>query len=493
MRRSIYLHGGTVLDGSGAAGVRADMLLSEGRIAEIGIFQPPADAELVNCSGLTITPGFIDAHSHSDLQVLERRPEKVRQGVTTQVVGNCGFSPYPAILEHRAELHEFANGIFCGSDDWGWPTAADYLAHVTACAAEHVLSLVGHGSLRIAQAGHRGGALEERDVDAMEQLLDDALSGGACGFSTGLMYAPGESAPPEELERLVKRVARHGKVYATHMRNYSGHLVQAVEEQLELARHTGCRLQISHFQAVGKKNWPEQRRALDVIERARASGLDVAFDCYPYTCGSTVLTQILPQWALAGGLEALLERLADPQQRARIATATLHKMDHEWTDLSLSSAQADPTLIGLTIAEIATARQRDPMEVVFDLLAENEGAVNILERNQSQENLRESLSHPLAIVISDGFYVKGRPHPRLYGTFPHFLGSIVRDLRWLCLPDAVHKITGAPAERFQLARRGLLRPGFSADVTVFDAGAIASPASYLDPEQPPRGIHHVFN
>lgn len=492
MKRAIHLQHGSVLDGTGTPAFDSDVLLLDGRIAEIGSFNPPNDAEIIDCSGLTIAPGFIDAHSHSDLQVLERRPEKIRQGVTTQVVGNCGFSPYPAINAHRAELHEFANGIFCGSGDWGWKTSSDYLQDVAAASTEHVLSLVGHGSLRIAQAGLRNGALGESDLDAMEQMLTDALTGGACGFSTGLMYAPGESAPFLELERLLKVVARHDKIYATHMRDYARNLVAAVQEQLELAQRTGCRLQISHLQAVGKRNWPEQRRALDLIEHARQAGVDVAFDCYPYICGSTVLTQILPQWALEGGITVLLQRLADVQQRALIANATLEKLDHEWSDLSISSAACDDAVVGLTVAEIATSRGRHPMDTIFDLLIENEGAVNILERNQSEENLRESLAHELSIVISDGFYVKGRPHPRLHGTFPLLLGTMARDRGWLSLPDAVRKITSAPADRFQLRNRGRIAKGHLADVTVFDAIAIASPASYVAPEQPPIGIHHVF-
>jgi dihydroorotase/N-acyl-D-amino-acid deacylase len=440
-----------------------------------------------------VAPGFIDGHSHSDLQVLEGRPEKLHQGVTTEVVGNCGFSPYPAGADRKA-LYEFANGIFCGGDQWGWKSAREYLEAV-ARAGNRAVSLVGHGTLRIAVAGSRGGALENRQVEAMERLLDECLAAGACGFSTGLMYAPGESAPREELERLLRVVARRGKVYSTHMRSYGRNLVAAVEEQVALARVTGCRLQISHLQAAGKKNWSLQGPALERIERARHEGVDIAFDCYPYTYGSTVLTQILPQSALAGGNQAMLARLRDPEQRARVVAGTLEQLDHEWSDIIISAVAAPEwkEVVGSNIADLAARRGRPPAETMMDALLENHAAVNILERNQSEENLRRTLTHPLSIVISDGFYVKGRPHPRLYGTFPELLGRTCRELGWMSLPAAVHKITGAPAERFKLAKRGRVARGMTADITVFDPARVQSRATYESPEQRPEGILHVFS
>ncbi|MEO7143550.1 MAG: amidohydrolase family protein, partial [Bryobacteraceae bacterium] len=476
--KSILLRGAALLDGTGAPATNGDVLVIGDRIAEFGRFEAPADAEVVDCRGLTIAPGFIDAHSHSDLQVLERRPEKILQGVTSEVVGNCGFSPYPAAGD-AAALHEFANGIFHGGGGWGWPSARAYLEDTSKGSGyTHAASLAGHGSLRIAQVGHRLGALAASELDALAGSLDQSLDGGACGFSTGLMYSPGASAPFEELERLCSVVARHGKIYATHMRSYSSGLLDAIDEQIALARRTGCRLQISHLQAVGKKNWPMQERALERIEQARDAGLDIAFDCYPYIYGSTVLTQLLPQWALGGGTDGLLARLADARERAKIAAETLAAFEYAWTDLSISAVHSPENagLVGLSVASIAQLRSREPIEVVLELLAEERGAVNILERNQSEENLRQTLTHPLSVVISDGFYVNGRPHPRLSGTFPFLLGHVVRRFGWLNLAEAVRKITDAPARRFGFTHRGRLARGYFADLTVFDADAIDSPA-----------------
>ncbi len=490
----ILFTGGQVVDGSGAEPAPAEVLIEGERIAAVGRIRS-ADARRVDCTGLLVAPGFLDGHSHSDLQVLEGRPEKLRQGVTTEVVGNCGFSAYPTGA-HAPEVREFANGILCGDGAWGWASAAGYLAAVEtrACTGPGVLSLVGHGTLRISQVGLRQGPLAARDVEAMAAVLDDALASGAAGFSTGLMYAPGSSAPPEELEALCRVVARRGKVYATHIRGYFGDVLNAIDEQLELARRTGCKLQISHLQVVGRGNWPLQARALEKIERARGEGIDVAFDCYPYTAGSTVLTQILPQRALEGGAERLLERLRDPAGRARIARETVERLVWDWRDILISALGSGerPEAVGRSIADLAAETDRPPIETALDLLEAEHGAVNMISFNQSEENLRRTLAHPLSTIISDGFYVKGRPHPRLAGTFPRFLGTFVREQKLMPIGEAVRKITRAPADRFGASGIGRIEPGAFADITVFDAATIGSPADYQQPELPPTGIHAVF-
>jgi dihydroorotase/N-acyl-D-amino-acid deacylase len=489
----IVLLNGFLFDGSGTPPIKGNILIDGDRIAGIGSSHPP-DSTTLDCTGLAIAPGFIDLHSHSDLQVLEDRMEKVKQGVTTEVVGNCGFSPFPQNGDPRT-LHEFGSGILGRADNWGWTTAADYLEAIgNSCTKLHVAPLIGHGSLRIAIAGLRQDALSTKELDRMSGLLEDALDAGCPGFSTGLMYAPGSSAGKEELELLIKVVARKGKLYATHMRSYSSGLVDAVQEQLDLARTTGCRLQISHLQAAGRANWDLQKPALDKIETARSQGLDVEFDIYPYQCGSTVLTQWLPQWALDGGTENLLQRLADGATRKRLIYEVAQSNAQLWTDITISAVATDQNahLVGRTIAEIAELRSGDPAETVLDLLIAEHAAINVISFNQSEANLRELITHPLCSIISDGFYVEGKAHPRLYGTFPELLGTVVRDKAWLSLPEAIHKITGKPAGRLNLRNRGLLKKDYFADLTVFDPRHIASRSTYETPAMDPLGIAKVF-
>lgn len=484
---------GTVVDGSGREPFPADILVDGDRITRIGAGIEAPDARRIDCTGLTLAPGFIDSHTHSDLQVIEGRTDKLRQGVTTEVIGNCGFSAYPPA--HRQEdLRSFANGIFCGDDGWGWTSSEKYLLAIQQSRTANVVSLVGHGSLRIAVAGPRQGPLTETEICSMESLLEEAFAAGAAGFSTGLMYAPGSSAPTAELERLCRVTARAGKIYTSHIRSYFSKLVDAVDEQLELARRSGGRLQISHLQAVGAANWPLQQAALDRIEEARSAGIDVEFDCYPYVAGSTVLTQALPQSALDGGVPALIERLRDPAARRAIYDELNRIIPWRWSDIYISSVASDKnkTAIGRNLQELADSKGKSPADVALDLLLEEEGDVNMLCFNQSMENLQVTLTHPCSTIISDGFYVKGRPHPRLHGTFPLLLGTFTRERGWLTIQQAVHKITGKPAERYSLKDRGLLAPGYIADLVGFRADTVDSPATYENPTLAPLGIEFVY-
>jgi len=491
------LKSGTIVDGTGAAPFLGDVIISLDRIVSVGEARSGVSAastniecEIIDCKGYVIAPGFIDAHSHSDLQVLENCTEKLLQGVTTEVVGNCGFSAYP-LPDNPQVLRDFANGIFCGNNSWGWNSASEYLASASRSRVSTVVSLVGHGSLRIKVAGDTSRALTNRELDGMTRLLDEALQQGATGLSSGLMYSPGSGASPEELTALCRVVARRGGVYTTHMRSYSAGLIEAVREQISIAEASGCRLQISHLQAAGEDHWPLQQRALEAIEQAFARGVDVGFDVYPWLAGSTVLTQVLPQAALDGGIAKLLSRLTDSVQRESIRREI--RPEARWSGVVITSVANDAaSLVGKSVQEIANARGIDPESAVLDILLRQEGDVNIVEHCQSTENLHALLTHPLGIVVTDGVYTKGRSHPRLYGTFPLLLGDIVRKRKWLSLEEGVHKVTGKPSATFHIEGRGRIEKGHVADMTVFDPQTIHTEASYERPDVVPSGIKSVW-
>ncbi|SEG67256.1 dihydroorotase/N-acyl-D-amino-acid deacylase [Bryocella elongata] len=479
-------------DGTGAPPISADVLVEGGLISAIGSFPDASHHDILDLHGAALAPGFIDLHSHSDLQVLENRLEKTRQGITTEVVGNCGFSPYPC-GHHAAQLAAQNEGILHGATCFSG--AADYLAEARKLShLVHTESLIGHGALRTAVLGEDANTTASPRLADLEAELDRALAEGAIGFSTGLMYAPGSQAPFAELEALCRIVARHNKLYTTHMRSYSWELLESIDEQLELARRTGCRLQISHLQAVGRDNWPKQHEALARIERARDEGIDVAFDCYPYLAGSTVLTQLLPQDTLSGGLPGLLKLLSSSSGYARLEAHLRDETAQAWSDIFLSSLHSDANraLIGRDLASIAIDRNTSPERVVLDLLREEDGRINIVAFNQSDENLRALLTHPLSSIITDGFYVSERPHPRLAGAFPTFLGEYTRQRGWLHLETAIRKITSQPAERLGLHDRGRIAPGAIADLVAFDPATIGSPATYDHPTAAPVGILHVI-
>ena len=488
----LLLKNGLLYDGTGAAPFPADVLVDGDRIVSIGPVDAAPRAEILDVAGLAVAPGFIDIHSHSDLQVLENRKEKTRQGITTEVVGNCGFSPYPCGRHApllAAQNEGILHGITC------FDGVAEYLESVHRHSLlVHTESLIGHGALRTAVLGADANSPQLRKLPELTAELDRALTEGAIGFSTGLMYAPGSEAPFEELEALCRVVARHSKLYTTHMRSYSWELLESIDEQLELARRTGCRLQISHLQAVGRDNWSKQPEALQRIEQARDEGIDVAFDCYPYLAGSTVLTQLLPQSSLASGLDGLMNLLADPTECAALVAWLSEETAQAWTDIFVSSlhTEANRSLIGLHLAAVAQAFGTSPEQAVLDLLRTEHGRVNIVAFNQSEDNLRSLLTHPLSSIITDGFYVSERPHPRLAGAFPTLLGEYVRERQWLSLQAAVHKLTLQPAQRLGLLDRGRIAAGLLADLVVFDPATIGSPATYTAPTLTPQGVCHVI-
>jgi N-acyl-D-amino-acid deacylase len=483
----------TLYDGSGEPPRMGNLLIRDGHIAAVGLVEIPTGAEVLALRGLAVAPGFIDLHSHSDIQSLEGDMAKAQQGVTTELVGNCGFSAFPN-AGCAAEVGAYNLGILSATRTFA--SARDFLAAAKSDqASAHLESLVGHGTLRTAVRTRYPEADRNKLIELEAALLEQAFSEGAAGFSSGLMYAPGASAPREELEALCAATARHGKLYATHMRSYSWQLLESIDEQVTLARTAGCRLQISHLQAVGKANWHKQPEAIARIEAAQDEGIDIGFDAYPYCAGCTVLEQLVPQQALEYGFAPFARQLADRAYCRSIEQALREQTAQAWTDIYIAfhgPLSSGRDVAGQTIAQIAETWAQEPEAVVIDLLLESAGHVNILSFNQSEPNLRAALTHPLASVITDGIHLGDHSHPRLYGTFPHLLGELCRQHRWMPLETAIRKITALPASRLGLADRGRLAVGCRADLVVFDSAAIGSASSYESPRHSPTGIRHLY-
>jgi len=315
---------------------------------------------------------------------------------------------------------------------------------------------------------------------------------GSIGLSTGLNEVPSSYGDLDELVKLCRVVRRYDGFYTSHLRDYKFHIIEAVEEALEIGRRAGVPVQLSHLQTVGRRNWDKMDAVLTLVDRALEEGVDVGIDAYPYVAGSANLTQLLPVWALEGGTEALLGRLADAHTSRQIAAETEQNMGNDWKDILLCTVPAQDDLIGRTVQDIAESRASACVDTALDLLLENSARVQIISFNQSEENLRKVLSHPRTAVITDGLVVGGKSHPRTFGTYPKFLGEYVREKGWMSLEEGVCKATGLPAQRFGLSGRGVVAPGYWADLVVFSPEQIGTKATYEHPELAPEGIEHVM-
>jgi dihydroorotase/N-acyl-D-amino-acid deacylase len=489
--RKLLLSGGTVVDGTGAQPRTCDVLLNADKIEEVGSIPAAADIETIDCTGLTIGPGFIDVHSHGDHEVLRHLPNKILQGVTTEIVGNCGFSLYPYRQSLRAGV---TDDIFQGEGIPRLPGAAAYFNAVEeARPVLNVAALTGHSTLRGYAADARA-ALTEDEMRSMETMLEDSLAAGSTGLSTGLNCMPGGFARVDELIRLCRLLAPRGAFYTTHMRDYKFKVVEAVDEAISVATASGAPLQISHMQVVGKKNWHRLDTAIAHIERAESQGVDIAMDAYPYLAGSCSLIQYLPEWCQEGGIPELLNRLAVASSRDRIARETDGYMSNTWDDVMICdvSSERNRPIIGKSVARIAAERSRSAPETALDLLTEEQGYVFVISFNNDEEHLRKVIAHRLTSVITDGLMMSGVSHPRTFGTYPKFLGEYVREKQWMSLPEAIVKTSALAARRFRIKGRGLIAAGCFADIVVFDAARVGTSADYSDPARDPEGIHHVL-
>ena len=501
----LVIRNASILDGTGGASFAGDVAVRDGRIVTVGGHYTGTAKRTIDADGLTAAPGFIDVKTHSDftLPYAPRAESKIHQGVTTEVVGHCGFSVAPALPGRAALLQEYLGG-FAPWIEIKETTFADYMADFPRTAVNTVMQ-VGHNTLRLMTTGMDDRRPTAGEMDRMTRLLEEGLAAGAIGMSSGLFTAPGSFADSDELLALVRVVGRHGGTYATHLRSEAGAIFDAVREAVTIAEQSGVHVQMVHMKLSGLENRGRAPSLIAEIEAARGRGVRVDCDVYPYTCAANPLRNLLPLWVQEGGVQAMLARLADAGVRWRVAREiaerglTAFGRIASWDAVSISTSRTRSADAGRSIAGLAHEAGREPIDFITDLLTADQGATFVVVCSIDEADVQALLGSPAFVVGSDGRAVasdsvagQGRPHPRFYGTFPRVLGRYTRELGLLALPEAVRKMTGRSAELVGLIDRGLLRPGFCADITIFDPATVADRATYDDPHQFPAGIPTVI-
>jgi N-acyl-D-amino-acid deacylase len=503
---SIRLCNGSIFDGTGAAPFAGDLLIVDGRIKAVGEVGENPAREVIDVGGLAVAPGFIDVHTHSDFAPFlpegndDLRTASIRQGVTTEICGNCGFSTFPTKLEWREPVTQHLSSLF-GASSAAYASFAEYAEAVSERPLfSNLASLVGHGTIRAGTLGLSNRHASHAEIDEMERRLSEAFEQGAVGLSSGLIYPPGIYASGEELAHLAEVVAGYARPYVTHMRDEADHVMEALEEALSVAQTSGAALHISHHKIAGRVNWGRSAATLRRLEQARNGGVDVTIDAYPYLAGSTMLRALLPPWINEDGVEGLLERLADPRSRRRLAR------DMEiglpgwqdlvraagWDSIAISSAPRHPEFEGRSLSELARDVGATPVEFCCDLLLSEKAAVTIVAHMMGEDDVRQILAFPPTLIGSDGIPLPGKPHPRWAGTFARVLGKYSRDQMIFELSEVIRKMTSAAADRFNLRDRGRIAPGFAADVVVFDPMRVDDRATYDEPLEHPRGVSLVL-
>lgn len=496
-----------IVDGTGAPAFNGDIGLTGDRIVAIQSQLTAEARHIFDAKGQVVAPGFVDAHTHDDLAILRWStvPPKVRQGITTLVIGNCGFGLAPMVPEHSQTVKDYSAAVL-GKDDqpWDWRTMGAFLDTLrTTRLGQHVRPLLAHNPLRIAVMGIEQRAATEQEILAQEALVAEAMQAGAAGMSLGLMYVPGNYTPTSELIRLARVVGRYGGVVASHMRGEGDTLLTSLNEMLTIAEQAEVAVHISHLKITGRKNWGHIQQALDLLTSARTRGIDVTVDAYPYAAGSTTITQLLPPWVQEGGVANMLARLSDPAIQQRLRQELAHGLPgwenlvdaNGWERMYLAAIadEQHAALEGLNLLEAAEALGCSPEDALFRLILDAQGQITIVLFHMDERDVDQVVQASFSMIGSDGLPIlSGRPHPRLYGTFPRFIQRYVRELKSLSLEEAIHKTSAFPAQRFALRDRGSIEVGKIADLVVFDPATIKDQASYSNPQVYPAGIAAVI-
>ena len=511
----LLIKNGRIIDGAGNPWYTGDVAIRSGKIIEISNSIESEARRTIDAGGLTVCPGFIDAHSHGDHNSLVYRQMEnlIHQGITTIVAGQCGSSSAPLSDKSRAQYQRQIDAWLPEGYtlELTWSTFDEYLKEEEKDGlGVNVAHLVGHGAIRSASMGFEARDPTSAELETMKEYMAEAMASGAYGLSTGLIYPPGIYAKTLEIIELAKVAAIHGGVYDSHIRGEGPTLLKALREAIEIGDRAGIPVQISHHKIASKSIWGHSVETLRMFEEARAKGVDITIDQYPYKAGSTSLMTLLPPWVHDGGNEAALDRLRKPALRERMKREIEEGIpgwenfagELGWENVYVTSVNTDANkpVEGLNMVDIKMKRKApDEFTALYQLLLEEEGHASMIIFYGDEEDVKRIMRSPLHMVGTDaggcnveGPFCKGKPHPRHYGTYPKILGKYVREEEVLRLEDAIRKMTSFPAQRFGILDRGLLRPNMWADITIFDPDTVDEKSTYGDPHQFPQGIEYVI-
>jgi len=500
----VIIRGGRVADGTGRALRRADVAIQGGIITKVGAIDGERARTTIDAKGLVVSPGFVDVHTHSDITILvnPKAESAVRQGVTTHVFPNCGMGLAPAVGDALKDIRERTKPFGIDVD---WRTVGEYYRRVeNARPSVNVVPMVAQGTVRMAVMGYSKDKPSRAQLAEMKAHVAEAMKSGARGLCSGLRYVPSGYASVDELVELAKVVNKHGGLYATHMRSEgdNGDWFAAIDEALAIGRGSGVPVQISHMKALGSEAWGKSAKALAVIKGAQRDGVDVMADQYPYAAASSTLFLLFPQWSQEGGVSSFVERVADPAQKEKIeaAFAKTLAMRGGGSRMTISEYPPDGSLQGKSLAQVAKLKGTSEFETAVELLRKAQGRVSMIFHVLEPADIERIFRQRFVMVASDGSALApyGKlaadyyPHPRNYGCFPRVLGEFVRQKKLVKLEEAVRKMTSLPASRFGLEKRGIIRSGWRADVTVFDPKTVADRATFERPREYPAGIEYVL-
>jgi N-acyl-D-amino-acid deacylase len=487
---NLIIKNGTVIDGTGTSGIAADIGIRDGVIRAVGKLETTSADRIIDATGHTVVPGFVDIHSHTDGAIL-RLPtadSKLRQGVTTEVGGQDGDSvaPRKKKAEGEEQIYTDIDGFFNHLQKKG--------------SAQNQATMVGLGTIREVIVGEDDRPATPEEMDAMKIEVRKAIEQGCCGVSTGLEYTPGSFASTEELWEMMKAAPEPFRLYASHMRNEDNTLLEALDEAIRICRNSGARLQVSHLKAQNKTNWHKQEITIQMMEAALAEGIETHCDRYPYVAFQTGMANLFPLWSRDGGTEKFIARLKDAETLAKIRPETTRKVEglSSWDAVMITSTRGNDTkqYIGKTVLQITTGLNVDPFEFVVDLMIKENASVGIVGFGMDEAGTETVLRWKNSIVASDGGAYspasQSNPHPRTYGTFPRAIAYYQKERNVCSLPEMIHKMTSMPAAKIGLKDRGILAEGKAADIVIFDYMTIKDNATFLNPHQFPTGMPYVI-